>query len=355
MRKAFIAALLLGATVAQAAEESKKTKVSDAVEKTLVSVLGRCNAPATYLSEPYTNPLPKGFSGTIITVESESLYCAGRHLHVTAPNGDYWIGTPWVLSAFKGTPEERLRQFGLERLKLALRPSVNREKVTHGLYSVEIADVSDNGRMVMQGLTDPAGDIFFIGNFLSKAKSAGEQRMARIAPIVAKAPSRGDAKASVTLVEFSDFQCPSCRKAAEFLPGILAKYGDRVRYTRVDLPLMTAHPWAYGAAVMGRAIHRQNPAKFWEFKDAIYENQDKLNLFTLEDFARSFIADHQLDAKRFEADINSAALKQEILDSVGAAFSIPVWGTPTYLVNGEVVIAGPDGKSLDDYIAQLTK
>lgn len=351
MRTLVIVALLATATAAGAAAEKKAASAD--VQKAVISFAGACDAPATYTEEPYTNPLPKGFSATLVTIKSDSPYCGGQKMLLTLPNGDYWAGVPWVLSDYQGTGEERLARFTLERLKQPMKVTIKRDKLVNGLYRAAIADVTPEGSMTIEGWIDPASTNFFMGNFMSKSRPAGEQRLARLASVLQTSPSRGGEKAAISLVEFSDFQCPSCKHAATFLPSILAKYGEKVRYTRVDLPLTNAHPWAFAAAVMGRAIHRQNPEAFWPYKDAIYENQDNLNLFVLEDFARGFAADHRIDIKKFDADVQSAALKQEIFDSVGAAFSLPVMGTPTYLVNGELVIAGEDGANLDRAIAKL--
>jgi len=156
----------------------------------------------------------------------------------------------------------------------------------------------------------------------------------------------------VTIVEFSDFECPSCKRASGYLEPIVAKHGDKVRYIRFDLPL-TMHPWAFGAALAGRAIQRQKPELFWEYKKHIYSNQDSLTAFTFWDFARGFAQDHELDLKRYDADLQDENLKNEILKGAGFALANEVRATPTYLVNGAFVDAGDDGKHLAAYVDQL--
>src|SRR5205085_3969240 len=136
---------------------------------------------------------------------------------------------------------------------------------------------------------------------------------------------------------------------------ILAKYGDQVRYIRYDLPLLTTHPWAFAAALAGRAIYRQDPKAFWEYKKQIYANQDKLTAFTFDDFARGFAEDHSLDLKRYDADLASDEVKTDILNGVGLAFSSDVRATPTYMVNGVYVDPGDEGKALEAYVAGLLK
>jgi protein-disulfide isomerase len=133
---------------------------------------------------------------------------------------------------------------------------------------------------------------------------------------------------------------------------ILAKYGDKVRYIRYDLPLVTMHPWAFSAAIAGRAIYHQKPELFWDYKEQVYSNQDKLTAFTIDDFARNFAKDHDLNLEQYDADINSAPLREELLKGVGAAFINDIRATPSYVVNGVSVDAG-DGSALEKYVAGL--
>ena len=113
------------------------------------------------------------------------------------------------------------------------------------------------------------------------------------------------------------------------------------------------HPWSFAAAMAGRAIYRQKPELFWMYKKEVYENQDKLTAFTIDDFARGFAQQHELDLKKYDADVNDEALKNEILKGVGVAFSNDIRQTPTYVVNGILVDAGQEGKGLEDYVASL--
>jgi len=157
----------------------------------------------------------------------------------------------------------------------------------------------------------------------------------------------------VTVIEFSDFECPSCQHAAGYMPAILSKYGDKVRYIRYDLPLVSMHPWAFAATMAGRAIYRQKPELFWAYKKEIYENQDKLSAFTIDDFARGFAQSHDLDLKKYDADVNDESIRNEILKGVGIAFTNDIRATPTYIVNGKIIDAGDEGKALTDYVASL--
>ena len=99
----------------------------------------------------------------------------------------------------------------------------------------------------------------------------------------------------------------------------LAKHGDSIRYVRYDLPL-AGHPWAFPAALVGRAIHRQKPDLFWDYKKTVYGSQDTLNAFTFWDWARGWAGDHDLDMAKYDADLNNAEIKAQILAGAGHAF-----------------------------------
>jgi protein-disulfide isomerase len=134
---------------------------------------------------------------------------------------------------------------------------------------------------------------------------------------------------------------------------ILEKYGDKVRYIRFDLPLVTMHPWAFSAAVAGRASGCE-AGRVLAVQEQVYANQDKLSAFTFDDFARGFATDHELDLKKYDADIANPEIQSMIMAGVGVAFSADVRATPTYVVNGTMVDPG-DGKFLENYVADLVK
>ncbi len=92
---------------------------------------------------------------------------------------------------------------------------------------------------------------------------------------VAHQPSFGPANAAVTIVEFGDFECPSCRAEAPLLRELIPKlFPNKVRIVFKDYPLESIHPWARAASIAGRCVFRQNAQAFWKFYDWDYQNQD---------------------------------------------------------------------------------
>jgi protein-disulfide isomerase len=141
------------------------------------------------------------------------------------------------------------------------------------------------------------------------------------------APTRGSADAAVTIVEYSDFQCPFCSRVQPTLAQIAETYGDRVRFVYKHLPLRI-HPEAPAAAAASEAAHRQG--RFWEMHDRIFASQRELG----EDAYRRFAEELELDVERFEKDRTSAEVKGRIQKDEQEAQRLGVSGTPAFFING---------------------
>ena len=307
----------------------------------------------TYGALPYK--LPSGFTGALVKMESARHSCDGQVIAAISPAGGFFLGSPWPIADEEGaTIEDKLRSFTLRNLRDSMSVTIDRIATPDGLWPVTLLQTVEAGKMPLQGFVDQQGKIFFFGSFRRIKDDLPAQREKTFATLMAKSPSKGAANGAVTIVEFSDFQCPSCRRSMEYADTILARHGEKVRYVRFDTPL-SGHPWAFPAALAGRAIHRQKPDLFWEYKKTVYDNQDKMTAFTFWDWARAWAEDHDLDLQRYDADLNDADLKAEILKGVGTAFSNDVRATPTYMVNGTIVDAGDDGKPLFEYVDKLVK
>jgi len=298
--------------------------------------------------------LPARLNGAMVRVESERPSCQGMYAAISSPTGGFYLGMPMFIGQEEGkTPEEKLKSFFWRNMQMNATAVIDRSKATDdGLLGVTVYQATENGKMPLEGEMDLQGTTFFFGHFRHLTNGVRAQRLKNFEPFFAHLPAKGAANAPVTIVEFSDFECPSCRRASGYLDPILAKHGDKVRYIRFDLPL-TMHPWAFGAALAGRAIHRQKPEAFWEYKKQVYANQDSLTSFTFWDFARGFAQDHELDLKQYDGDLQNEEIRSEILRGAGFALSNEVRATPTYLVNGAVVDTGDEGKGLAAYVDQL--
>ncbi|MBZ5544284.1 MAG: thioredoxin domain-containing protein [Acidobacteriia bacterium] len=143
---------------------------------------------------------------------------------------------------------------------------------------------------------------------------------------------RGDPKAPVTIVEFSDFQCPYCKKAAATLKDLLAKYNGRVKVAYRDFPMRTLHPQAQLAAEAGRCAEDQG--KFWEYHDALFAaDQSRLDEAGLAETAQKL----GLDEKSFRFCLSAGKFKAQIEQDVQDGTKAGVVGTPGFFINGVFV------------------
>ncbi len=153
----------------------------------------------------------------------------------------------------------------------------------------------------------------------------------QVVTIDAGDPSEGPATAAVTVIEFSDFQCPFCQRVAPTIKQIRQKYGDKVRVVWKDYPLTQIHPQAFDAAVAGNCAQEQG--KFWELHDRLFPNQQALQ----PEFLKRYAVDAGLDAEKFNACLDSGKYQQRVQQAVEAGSRLGVSSTPTVFINGRVV------------------
>jgi len=160
---------------------------------------------------------------------------------------------------------------------------------------------------------------------------------------------RGNPKAPVMIVEFSDYQCPYCRQVEPVIKDLLAKYGDKLSLSYRDLPLRQIHPQAEIAAEASRCAEEQG--KFWEYHDQLFA-APKLDHDALVEYARTL----KLDDKQFDSCLTSEKHRAEIDQDLREATQAGITGTPGFFVNG-VILSGslPEGsfaKIIDEELAK---
>jgi protein-disulfide isomerase len=145
------------------------------------------------------------------------------------------------------------------------------------------------------------------------------------------APSKGPKNAPVTIIEFSDFQCPYCSRVVPVLKEIHDAYGDKVRVAFKHLPL-DMHPFAQTAAEAAMAANEQG--KFWEMHDKLFANQQQLDRLSLDKYA----ADVGLNVPRFKAALDSGKYRERVKQDAAEAAKLGISGTPTLFVNGHKLV-----------------
>ncbi len=149
------------------------------------------------------------------------------------------------------------------------------------------------------------------------------------------APSFGPANAPITMVVFSDFECPNCREEAKVIrDNVPVKFPKEVRVFFKDFPLVSIHPWAKDAAIYGRCVFRQSPTGFWKFFDWMYEHQPDITAENLKDKVLDWGKSNDLDTLQLGRCMETRATEADVDKEIAEARALKVEGTPTTFVNG---------------------
>jgi protein-disulfide isomerase len=155
------------------------------------------------------------------------------------------------------------------------------------------------------------------------------------AELIGDSPRLGEGERPVTLIEFSDFQCPFCARAQATIGAFLRAHGAKVALVYKHLPLTDLHAEALNAALASWAAGRQG--RFWEYHDRLFAEQSRLGEAFYVETAKALA----LDLQRFDADRRSPEARAAIERDVAVARRIGVDSTPWFLMNG-VPIAGAE-------------
>ncbi|MEP6924249.1 MAG: thioredoxin domain-containing protein [Pyrinomonadaceae bacterium] len=143
-------------------------------------------------------------------------------------------------------------------------------------------------------------------------------------------PSKGRPNAPVTIVMFTDFQCPSCARMHPVVSEVVKTYGAKVRFVVRDFPLITIHENAFRAAQAAAAANAQG--KFFEYIDVLYKNQKALD----DDSLKKYAAQLKLDIKQFEIDLGSGKFDSQIHQDIKDGEQYGIRSTPTIYINGVI-------------------
>ncbi|HEV7485371.1 MAG TPA: thioredoxin domain-containing protein [Thermoanaerobaculia bacterium] len=248
-------------------------------------------------------------------VTTEELFKAEIETRITAPN------IAEIEPVYEGVAEHY--------------PGMTKEQV--------LADIADGMRRQRIGVRRT--------QFIKELKAAAGVRVNLEPPRVAvraEGPSRGGADAPVTIVEFSDFECPFCGHAVETLRQVEKSYGDKVRIVFRDYPLFS-HRTAKRAAEAAHCAEEQG--KFWEMHDQLFSKGGPLSDGDLYRFASQAGTDRQ----KFDACLTSGKYKEAWKPSQEEGNRVGVTSTPSFFINGRLIVgaAGIDAfsKIIDEELA----
>ena len=165
--------------------------------------------------------------------------------------------------------------------------------------------------------------------------------------------TKGNPEAKVTLIEYSDFQCPACARFAAITDEMMKEYGNHVYFAYRHFPLKSIHPNATLAARAANAAGEQE--KFFEMHDLLFLNTDQWASKNPKDAEKTFLefaATIELDSKKFYEDYNSEENIQGVENDYNQATKAGLTYTPTFILNGEVVKMPGDPEAFNKIIRE---
>jgi protein-disulfide isomerase len=260
-------------------------------------------------------PAPAGNSSTSLSAEQKNVEAFLRRYYALGTDVQVLVGQP------KPIGDSGLRETTVE------------VKTTEGSDKVKMY-LSKDGRYLIRGeVTDMSTDVL--------AETAAKIDTANSAVL-------GNLSAPITLVEFSDFECPVCRGLHDALRGLLPNY-PQVRVIFKDFPIESLHPWARTAALAGRCAYAQDPKSFWKMYDFIYDNQDIISPSNAWDKMLDYAGQSGLNADSFKPCMASPQAAAEVDASLANGNLLEVHSTPTIFVNGRRVV-GADPHAIQQYL-----
>jgi protein-disulfide isomerase len=222
-----------------------------------------------------------------------------------------------------------------------------KETAVQGLLETNIDLTIGDNKEAVKFYVSKDGKYLFRGEMSDLTRDPLAESRAQIQ--MKDAPSIGDANAAVTLVEYSDFECPVCRNLHDTLRGMLPSYAGKVRLVFKDFPIEQLHPWARTAAIAGRCAYQQDPNAFWKMYDFIYDNQEIISAANAWTKMLDYASQSGLDPGTFKSCMATPEAGAAVNASRVNGQQLDVNSTPTIFVNGRRIV-GADPHLLEQYI-----
>lgn len=161
--------------------------------------------------------------------------------------------------------------------------------------------------------------------------------------------AQGSEHAPVTLIEYADFECPSCKVAVQTPKLLLERFPSRIRFIFRHFPVQDAHPHALSAAEVSEAAAAQG--KFWEMHDLLFQNQAHLKDRDLQRYA----AELGLDMARYTAEMDDHIYLQKVREQADGGRRSHIRATPTFFLNGVVQDISYGMQALHDAVAAAVR
>ena len=216
-----------------------------------------------------------------------------------------------------------------------------------GLMATDIAVKIGEDKQTAQFYVSKDGKYLFRGELSDMSQDPLAEARSKIQ--TKDAPVLGPANAPITLVEFSDFECPVCHNLHAVLRNLLPKYGQQLRVIFKDFPIEQIHPWARTAALAGRCAYQQAPQAFWKMYDLIYDHQEVISAENAYDKMLDYAGQSALNTDSFKGCMATPEPGAAIDASRANGLELDVNSTPTIFVNGRRFV-GADPRVIEQYI-----
>ncbi|MGB6483278.1 MAG: DsbA family protein [Candidatus Acidiferrales bacterium] len=190
------------------------------------------------------------------------------------------------------------------------------------------------------------GRFMFRGEIRDLSKDPFAETRAKIK--LGDSPSIGPADAKLTVVEFSDFECPHCQELYSILKLVEPEF-PQVRFVFKNFPLEQIHPWAMTAALASRCVYKTSSDAFMKFQDTVFGNQDAITADNAWDQITSAAVNAGMSADGLHSCMAAPETKAAVDADIAEGKSLGVESTPTFFLNGRPVIGG-DRQSLEQII-----
>jgi protein-disulfide isomerase len=211
-----------------------------------------------------------------------------------------------------------------------------------GATPQDVEELKKNQKDILAKLESLSGDVQKMGAARPAAAAQPDPNKVYTIP-VGNSPIKGPKDAVVTITEFSDYQCPFCTQADTLIDQVLAAYPTDVRLVYKQFPLTSIHPNALPAAKAALAAGKQG--KYWEMHKLLFQNQRALGADQLKDYAKQA----GVDVAKWEKDMNSPEIAEQINGEMKEAQAAEVRGTPSIFLNGKRVM----NRSMDGFKSMI--
>jgi len=269
------------------------------------------------------------------------------------------------------TQDDKIAQAAIETVRTQMRVPKDmeikfiekKESVIPDFYSVKLLLMAPDREMPVLIYVDKTGEKVIVGSLFIKGenvtrKEAGEPKPRKIDMAlldIDKSPARGAANSKLTVVEFSNFQCPYCLRSWTKMKELLDKSPKDIRYIFKHFPLQ-AQGKAYEFSEMAAAVQEVSPEAFWVIHDFLFSNEGQTLLKGEKDPVKRKIEEilkgKGYDVAAFQSALESGKGKKRVEEDLAAGKKIQVKGTPTTIVNGDLVRAPLTDKVVEQYLTK---